>query len=72
MTLLELRRLINQKKQELYLCYREQGITDEVLKLSENLDHLIYKYHLMNSPLFFEREIFQREATEIQFIAKTN
>lgn len=63
MYLLELRRLINEKKHELYLRYREQGVSSEVLELSKELDILIYEYHLLNSPLFFEREIFQNEAS---------
>jgi hypothetical protein len=57
--LLELRRLINEKKQELYHYYREQGISSDVLKLSTDLDKLIYEYHLLNSPLFFQNEIFK-------------
>ena len=63
MYLLELRRLINKKKQELHLLYRKEGVSREVLKISEELDNLIYEYHLLNSPLFFEREPFQKKAS---------
>lgn len=60
MYLIELRRLINEKKQELYHQYREQGISSNVLKLSTDLDKLIYEYHMLNSPLYFKKDIFQK------------
>ena len=58
MCLVELRRLINEKKQELYRCYREQGISSNVLKLSTDLDKLIYEYHLLSSPPPFPKRCF--------------
>ena len=51
MYLVELRKQINSKKNELYILFREKGITSEVLELSEDLDKLIYEYHLLTSPL---------------------
>lgn len=64
MSIIELRRRINEKKQELYLFYREQGISNKVLKLSADLDKLIYEYHRLNSPLFFQRELFQNKTAD--------
>ncbi|NLM36699.1 MAG: aspartyl-phosphate phosphatase Spo0E family protein [Firmicutes bacterium] len=50
MSLIELRRLINEKKQELYRSYWEQGISSNVLKLSTDLDKLIYQYQILSAP----------------------
>lgn len=57
--IMELRRLINEKKQELYRFYREQGISSKVLKLSTDLDKLIYEYQMLSAPLCFKKNSVQ-------------
>ncbi|NLW55271.1 MAG: Spo0E family sporulation regulatory protein-aspartic acid phosphatase [Firmicutes bacterium] len=59
MNLSELGRLIKEKKTDLYLRYREQGTSIEVLRISEELDTLIYEYYLLRFPKYIKKELPQ-------------
>ncbi len=60
MNLSELGRLIKEKKTDLYLRYREQGASVEVLRISEELDTLIYEYYLLKFPKYIKKELLPK------------
>lgn len=62
MYLIKLRKQINAKKDGLFRLYREQGVTNEVLRLSKELDEMIYEYQLLNFPFYVDHENLLSEA----------
>lgn len=60
MQLAELWRQINEKKQELYRYYREQGISSNVLKVSMDLDKLINQYIMLTPLPYYKGDTVQK------------